>query len=103
MNVLDAFVHDPLMEWIQRGRYERHKSSLHRQNFITTLADQRSISSHAIGPIQEKLEGKFKPCKSNEEPRHMSVINHVEALINEATDDRNLVSSISPLVRIQTC
>ena len=92
MNVLDPFIHDPLMEWIERRRREKGGQQNNNTNPLSSMANLRELSLHALGPIGEKLDGKFKPCKSRAPPRHLSVTNHVQALISEATDIRNLVS-----------
>ena len=93
MNVLDAFVHDPLLEWIER-RHREHRRKGQHQNQVSTVADLRALSLHALGPIEDKLDGRFKPCKSRGAGRHLSVINHVQALVQEAMDPANLVSSL---------
>ncbi|RPD66901.1 hypothetical protein L226DRAFT_452477 [Lentinus tigrinus ALCF2SS1-7] len=81
MNVLDAFVHDPLVEWEEkRRRMERHN---HVQ------ADMRAVSKDALGPIEEKLRGIFKPLKSSP-GKQMTVSNHVQSLIQQACDNANL-------------
>ncbi len=82
MNVLDAFVHDPLVEWEEkRRRMERHN---HVQ------ADMRAVSQDALGPIDEKLRGIFRPLKSSP-GKQMTVTNHVQSLIQQASDNANLV------------
>ncbi|KAI0720383.1 hypothetical protein C8T65DRAFT_736114 [Cerioporus squamosus] len=81
MNVLDAFVHDPLVEWEEkRRRMERHN---HVQ------ADMRAVSQDALGPIDEKLRGIFRPLKSSP-GKQMTVTNHVQSLIQQASDNANL-------------
>ncbi|KAH9855081.1 hypothetical protein C2E23DRAFT_725567 [Lenzites betulinus] len=81
MNVLDAFVHDPLLEWADRLR------RLNRVN--NSAADMRSVSQDALGPIEEKLQGIFKLHKSSQ-GRQLSVSNHVQSLIMQASDNQNL-------------
>ena len=82
MNVLDAFVHDPLVEWEEkRRRLERHN---HVQ------ADMRAVSQDALGPIEEKLRGIFRILKSSP-GKHLTVSNHVQSLIQQASDNMNLV------------
>ncbi|RDX53828.1 hypothetical protein OH76DRAFT_1342536 [Lentinus brumalis] len=81
MNVLDAFVHDPLVEWEEkRRRMERHN---HVQ------ADMRAVSQDALGPIDEKLRGIFRPLKSSP-GKQMTITNHVQSLIQQASDNANL-------------
>ncbi|TBU47261.1 hypothetical protein BD309DRAFT_856414 [Dichomitus squalens] len=80
MNVLDAFVHDPLVEWEEkRRRLERNHA----------VADMRAVSQDALGPIEEKLQGVFRLLKSSP-GKQLSVNNHVQALIHQATDPGNL-------------
>ena len=83
MNVLDAFVHDPLVEWEEKRR------RLERTNAVV---DMRAVSQDALGPIEEKLQGVFRPLKSSP-GKQLSVNNHVQALIHQASDPANLVSS----------
>ncbi|KAI0660728.1 hypothetical protein C8Q70DRAFT_912237 [Cubamyces menziesii] len=80
MNVLDAFVHDPLVEWEEKVR---------RLTRANPLVDMRTVSQDALGPIEEKLKGIFKPHKSSP-GRQLSVSNHVQSLILQASDNANL-------------
>lgn len=72
MSVLEAFVHDPLVEWTSKGRGK---------------SDPRDIRSNAdknLHPIKRKLRGVMN------EGTVVSVPNQVETLIKEATSPRNL-------------
>ncbi|KAI0751060.1 hypothetical protein C8Q80DRAFT_1099585 [Daedaleopsis nitida] len=80
MNVLDAFVHDPLVEWEEKRR------RLERSN---NVVDIRAVSQDALGPIEEKLQGLFKAWKAPV-GKQLSVSNHVQSLIHQATDNTNL-------------
>ncbi|CDO73801.1 hypothetical protein BN946_scf185015.g130 [Trametes cinnabarina] len=80
MNVLDAFVHDPLVEWEEKFR---------RLTRANPLVDMRTVSQDALGPIEEKLRGVFKLHKSSS-GRQLSVSNHVQSLIMQASDVTNL-------------
>ncbi|KAI9068446.1 hypothetical protein FKP32DRAFT_1561636 [Trametes sanguinea] len=80
MNVLDAFVHDPLVEWEEKVR---------RLTRANPLVDMRTVSQDALGPIEEKLQGVFKQHKSSP-GRQLSVSNHVQSLIMQASDVTNL-------------
>ncbi|KAI9000757.1 hypothetical protein BD414DRAFT_405932 [Trametes punicea] len=80
MNVLDAFVHDPLVEWEEKVR---------RMTRANPLVDMRTVSQDALGPIEEKLQGIFKLHKSSP-GRQLSVSNHVQSLILQASDNGNL-------------
>lgn len=78
MSVLEAFVHDPLVEWTSRGRGK---------------SDPRDIRSNAdknLHPIKRKLRGVMN------EGTVVSVPNQVETLIKEATSPRNLVCQFMP-------
>ncbi|KIR51714.1 serine/threonine-protein kinase ATR [Cryptococcus gattii Ru294] len=76
MSVLEAFVHDPLVEWTSRGRGK---------------SDPRDIRSNAdknLHPIKRKLRGVMN------EGTVVSVPNQVETLIKEATSPRNLLTAV---------
>ncbi|KAI0353102.1 hypothetical protein OH77DRAFT_1497585 [Trametes cingulata] len=79
MNVLDAFVHDPLVEWADKIRRSKN----------TNPVDVRTVSQDALAPIEEKLQGIFKLNKSSP-GRQLSVSNHVQSLILQASDNANL-------------
>ncbi|KAI0375920.1 hypothetical protein BV20DRAFT_933352 [Pilatotrama ljubarskyi] len=80
MNVLDAFVHDPLVEWAEK---------LRRMTNRANPVDMRTVSQDALAPIEEKLQGIFKLHKSSP-GRQLSVSNHVQSLILQASDNGNL-------------
>ncbi|KAI0638446.1 hypothetical protein C8Q77DRAFT_1046895 [Trametes polyzona] len=82
MNVLDAFIHDPLVEWADK--LQKMQS---RPNPI--VVDIREVCQVALGPIEEKLQGIFKLHKSSP-GRQLSVSNHVQSLILQASDNTNL-------------
>ncbi len=85
MNVLDAFVHDPLVEWLEK----RQRSARNNE-----VVDMRVLTQDALGPIKEKLQGIFRPLKSSP-GKQLSTNNHVQALIQQATDPAYLVSSFT--------
>lgn len=89
MNVLDAFVHDPLVEWEEKRR------RMERANHVQ--ADMRAVSQDALGPIEEKLQGIFRPLKLSP-GKQLSVSNHAQSLIHQASDNGNLVSWFVHLV-----
>lgn len=70
MSVLEAFVHDPLVEWTKSSRTKSEK-------------DVRVAADKNLRPIQKKLRGVIGEIER-------SVPNHVEALIKEATSATNL-------------
>ncbi|KAF8961112.1 hypothetical protein BDZ97DRAFT_1664899 [Flammula alnicola] len=80
MSVLDAFVHDPLVEW------EDEKRKLAKAKI-----DTRALAKSALNPIEKKLKGIYSPYKVRERhEREMSTSNLVQMLIQEATDLTNL-------------
>ncbi|WRT68452.1 uncharacterized protein IL334_005428 [Kwoniella shivajii] len=73
MSVLEAFVHDPLQEWIKSGRSKSDRD-------VKVYADRN------LRPIKAKLRGIM------EEGTVVSVPSQVEALIKEATSPANLAA-----------
>lgn len=71
MSVLEAFVHDPLVEWASRGSRNR------------SAAEIRNTADRQLGQIAKKLRGVMGETET-------TVPNHVEALIREATSLQNL-------------
>ncbi|WVW85570.1 hypothetical protein I302_107608 [Kwoniella bestiolae CBS 10118] len=71
MSVLEAFVHDPLIEWIKSGRSKSER-------------DIKASADRNLKPIKAKLRGVM------EESTGQSVPSQVEALIKEATSPTNL-------------
>ncbi|WWD02632.1 hypothetical protein V865_000672 [Kwoniella europaea PYCC6329] len=71
MSVLEAFVHDPLIEWIKIGRSKSER-------------DIKASADRNLKPIKAKLRGIM------EEGTVLSVPSQVEALIKEATSLTNL-------------
>ncbi|GMK55487.1 hypothetical protein CspeluHIS016_0205430 [Cutaneotrichosporon spelunceum] len=69
MSVLEAFIHDPLIEWTK----SRHKSS----------TEVRAAADRNLAPIQRKLRGVVGETEQ-------TVPNQVDALIKEATSIQNL-------------
>ncbi|CAE7142760.1 unnamed protein product [Rhizoctonia solani] len=88
ISVLDAFVHDPLVEWEdQRRKTERlarQKSGRtidpRGQSDSSTSVDIKEVARNAMLPIGRKIQGVGR------DNRVMTVSNQVEALIREATD-----------------
>ncbi|KAI6100243.1 hypothetical protein F5141DRAFT_1009738 [Pisolithus sp. B1] len=96
MSVLDAFIHDPLVEWED----EKRKMSLQdreRRNAVKSSTDLRHLAKNALRPIERKLRGVYSPwnVKSKTlggtgDEREISTGNLVQMLIQEAVDDANL-------------
>ncbi|XAO25645.1 hypothetical protein I312_104473 [Cryptococcus bacillisporus CA1280] len=85
MSVLEAFVHDPLVEWTSRVSELFAESGSYYQG--RGKSDPRDIRSNAdknLHPIKRKLRGVMN------EGTVVSVPNQVETLIKEATSPRNL-------------
>lgn len=87
MSVLDAFIHDPLVEWEdEKRKLEREPS---RRNQVKASVDLRMLAKNALNPIEKKLKGIYSTSKERQE-REISTSNLVQMLIQEATDSANL-------------
>ncbi|KAF8709080.1 UVSB PI-3 kinase, MEI-41 and ESR-1, partial [Rhizoctonia solani] len=94
ISVLDAFVHDPLVEWEDQRRKNERDARLARQRAGRTIdprgragsstsvgsTDIKELARNAMLPIGHKIQGVGR------DNRVMTVSNQVEALIREATD-----------------
>ncbi|KAF8214176.1 hypothetical protein K438DRAFT_1902229 [Mycena galopus ATCC 62051] len=90
MSVLDAFIHDPLVEWEdEKRKLEREPS---RRNAVKASVDLRMLGKNALSPIERKLKGLYVPAFSKERTadKEVSTGNLVQMLIQEATDTANL-------------
>ncbi|KAG6812100.1 hypothetical protein H0H92_004400 [Tricholoma furcatifolium] len=86
MNVLDAFIHDPLVEWEdEKRKLERSE----RRNQVKASVDLRMLAKNALNPIEKKLKGIYSTSKERHE-KEISTSNLVQMLIQEATDMANL-------------
>ncbi|KAG2369791.1 hypothetical protein BDR07DRAFT_1447599 [Suillus spraguei] len=108
MSVLDAFIHDPLVEWEdetrkrQRERRNAKDKDKDKTNSATVkTADLRLWAKSALRPIERKLKGLYSPTnvkertyggitRGGEEEREISTSNLVQMLIQEAIDPANL-------------
>ncbi|KAJ7156082.1 hypothetical protein C8R43DRAFT_884346 [Mycena crocata] len=94
MSVLDAFIHDPLVEWEDEKRklmsmQEREP----RRNTVKASVDLRSLGKNALNPIERKLKGLYTAASSKERhagEKEISTGNLVQMLMQEATDLANL-------------
>ncbi|KAK7062299.1 Serine/threonine-protein kinase atr [Favolaschia claudopus] len=92
MSVLDAFIHDPLVEWEdEKRKLEREPI---RRNQVKSSVDLRMLGKNALKPIEQKLKGlyvspTFKDRAAAGE-KEVSTGNLVQMLIQEATDLANL-------------
>ncbi|KAG2060248.1 hypothetical protein BDR06DRAFT_872755 [Suillus hirtellus] len=100
MNVLDAFIHDPLVEWEDETR-KREKDKDKMNSATVKPADLRSWAKTALRPIERKLKGLYSPTnvkertyggitRGGEDEREISTSNLVQMLIQEAIDPANL-------------
>ncbi|KZV76007.1 hypothetical protein PENSPDRAFT_570505 [Peniophora sp. CONT] len=90
MSVLDAFVHDPLVEWEdEKRRQVRALPCRKAENAARATADLKALAHNALNPIQSKLSGTVVMGVGSE-TRKLSAKALVEVLIQEATDPVNL-------------
>ncbi|RDB19974.1 Serine/threonine-protein kinase atr [Hypsizygus marmoreus] len=101
MSVLDAFIHDPLVEWEdEKRKLEREAASRRnhtnrggqpdpKNNITKAPVDLRMLAKHALNPIEKKLKGIYSTSKERQ-GREISTSNLVQMLILEATDLANL-------------
>ncbi|KDN44907.1 hypothetical protein K437DRAFT_224659 [Tilletiaria anomala UBC 951] len=86
MSVLEAMIHDPLVEWTPDLRY-KNKVSQNRHGGI----DPRTLEArHALHTVRRKLEGYKKLSHSTSGEVSLSTPNLVDALIRDATSSHNL-------------
>lgn len=89
MSVLEAFVHDPLVEWTSRvSELFAGSGSYYQGRGKSDPRDIRSNADKNLHPIKRKLRGVMN------EGTVVSVPNQVETLIKEATSPRNLVCDL---------
>lgn len=86
MSVLDAFIHDPLVEW------EEEKRKQDRTNRNRLKLSTASIAKNSLEPIEKKLEGYYDVTKAKHETTRklLSTNNLVESLIQDATNQAYL-------------
>ncbi|THH12376.1 hypothetical protein EW145_g35 [Phellinidium pouzarii] len=93
MSVLDAFIHDPLVEWEdEKRRMERQAKKAGDVNAVKESVDLRRLAKTALTPIERKLRGMYAKDTNRNDRRdkEISTSNLVQMLIEEATDLRNL-------------
>ncbi|KAG6891315.1 hypothetical protein C0992_009196 [Termitomyces sp. T32_za158] len=87
MSVLDAFIHDPLVEWEdEKRKLEREPT---RRNQVKASVDLRMLAKNALNPIEKKLKGIYSTSRERQE-KEISTSNLVQMLIQEATNPSNL-------------
>ncbi|TFK72010.1 hypothetical protein BDN72DRAFT_869695 [Pluteus cervinus] len=91
MSVLDAFIHDPLVEWEdEKRRMERDPHRMRYGNQKSSV-DMRNLAKDALNPIEKKLDGIYSTSKEKDrKEKAVSTSNLVQMLIEEATDATNL-------------
>ncbi|PFH50130.1 hypothetical protein AMATHDRAFT_145857 [Amanita thiersii Skay4041] len=104
MNVLDAFAHDPLVEWEDEKRKlvcSLYSSSVNddktmanskerdRRNQVKASVDLRMLAKNALDPIEKKLKGVYTTSKERQE-KEIPTSSLVHVIIQEATDTANL-------------
>ncbi|KAI0053695.1 hypothetical protein FA95DRAFT_478808 [Auriscalpium vulgare] len=87
MSVLDAFVHDPLVEWEDEKR--RIERAPRRGNAVSAAINLKKLAKNALQPIEKKLNGVYQTSRERPE-RELSTSNLVQMLIQEATSSANL-------------
>lgn len=107
MSVLDAFVHDPLVEWEKAkvrfplGLMQLDSELLKPENVKRPASrSSTAIAKNALSHIEKKLKGIHSTGKEKTE-REIPTSSLVQILIQEATDLGNLVSGHVGLQRIK--
>ena len=106
MNVLDAFIHDPLVEWEDEKRrrvknipvyhhtriFTCYSQERHARNSAREPIDPRRFAKEALDRIKQKLQGMYVKDNNPNERRDKEIAtnNLVQLLIEESTDLRNL-------------
>jgi len=99
MSVLEAFVHDPLVEWEdEKKRRERElrtgrQRSAKRGNPVQEIRipELKELAHKSLYPIKRKLMG-LQSAKMEKGDKEITTANQVEKLIKEATNPSNLGS-----------
>ncbi|KAI0938155.1 hypothetical protein AcV7_003428 [Taiwanofungus camphoratus] len=89
MSVLDAFVHDPLVEWEDEKRRIDREAQRKPANTVRSSVDLRMLAKNALKPIEKKLKGIYTASRDRPE-KEISTSNLVQMLIQEASDNANL-------------
>ncbi|KAI0340807.1 hypothetical protein BDW22DRAFT_1397789 [Trametopsis cervina] len=91
MSVLDAFIHDPLVEWEDEHRRMVSPPRKNRSdnNNVAASVDLKQLAKNALNPIEKKLKGIYRVGKENAE-KEISASSLVQMLIEEAMDLGNL-------------
>ncbi|KAG1752448.1 uncharacterized protein EDB91DRAFT_1243215 [Suillus paluster] len=104
MSVLDAFIHDPLVEWEDDRRKMQRRQAQEKDKVnaaVKAPPDLRGWAKSALKPIEEKLKGLYSATnvkertyggitRGGDDKREISTSNLVQMLIQEAMDSANL-------------
>ena len=124
MSVLDAFIHDPLVEWedekkkmvsrsvvskvktnfLSFSQEKQRKVAVQKKkgpggyaNALKDEVDLRKLAKDALFPIQKKLQGIYTSGEGRDdwkEGKEMTTGSLVDTLIQEAKSNKNLVSCL---------
>ncbi|KAI0700624.1 hypothetical protein BC835DRAFT_1404834 [Cytidiella melzeri] len=92
MSVLDAFIHDPLVEWEDEQRRMSRRAprkSSRTDNNVAASVDLKQLAKNALNPIEKKLKGIYSIGKEKSE-KEISTSSLVQVLIEESMDLCNL-------------
>lgn len=107
MSVLEAFLHDPVVDWEEAKRrkdmqrLKKSSANSRRKTTTTPVAEDdgsafiRQLAMAALTPIDGKLAGSIPKVKTVGTNSHVGVAtvpNQVEMLIREATSTSNLAA-----------
>ncbi|TRM67831.1 hypothetical protein BD626DRAFT_449908 [Schizophyllum amplum] len=92
MSVLDAFIHDPLVEWEERKRSLDRKQELQRKNVnaVKAKTDLNALARNSLNLIGRKLRGELPEKKESPVWKEVSTGKLVQTLIEESTSPQNL-------------
>lgn len=93
----DVRVAFDLTPWFMQ---ERNSS---RRNQVKSSTDLASLARNALLPIERKLKGIYSRSSTkekNKQQKEVSTSNLVQLLIQEATDDANLVRKFAVMMRM---
>ena len=89
MSVLDAFIHDPLVEWEDEKR-RMDRDPHRRSTTVKNTTNMKTLAKSSLHPIEKKLKGIYTTSVERAE-REITTTNLVQMLIAEATNLSNLV------------
>ncbi|KAL1743103.1 hypothetical protein HDZ31DRAFT_83646 [Schizophyllum fasciatum] len=91
MSVLDAFIHDPLVEWeADKRKLDRTYEKQRNINAVRAKTDLNALAQNSLGLIGRKLQGEIQDKRDNSMWKEVSTGKLVQSLIEEATNAANL-------------